>query len=72
MIRRNPFRERVPEALPDPGRAPELCIALAPLVLARDLWDLYDALPNKAEATLAQRRLEEAAFWGDRAAEVLS
>lgn len=31
------------------------------------LWSLFGELPNKAEATLAQRRLEEAAFWARRA-----
>ncbi|MFG1409507.1 hypothetical protein V5G24_00205 [Xanthobacter sp. VTT E-85241] len=34
---------------------------------AEGLWDLLNELPNKGEATLAQRRLEEAVFWGCRA-----
>lgn len=34
---------------------------------AASLWDIFADLPNKAEATLAQRRLEEAMFWAERA-----
>lgn len=36
---------------------------------AAALWDLMAELPNKDEATLAQRRLEESVFWAKRAAE---
>jgi len=64
----NPFRARVPEPLPDPVTDAARCIEIAPIVLAAELWDLYADLPNKAEATLAQRRLEEAVYWGGRAA----
>jgi len=38
------------------------------LYAAEALWDLYAELPLKAEATLAQRRLEESVFWAVRAA----
>lgn len=35
---------------------------------AQALWELLDALPGKAEATLAKRRLQEAVFWAEQAA----
>lgn len=35
---------------------------------AATLWDRLGKLPHKAEAILAQRRLEEAVYWAARAA----
>ncbi|PWR17679.1 hypothetical protein [Zavarzinia aquatilis] len=40
---------------------------LAIVAAAEAMWDVLGALPGKAEATLAQRRLEEAVFWASRA-----
>lgn len=37
------------------------------LYAAEALWSLFAELPATPEATLAQRRLEEAVFWAGRA-----
>ena len=59
----NPFR---PDLAPV-GRGDVDLLRWEALPWVASLWDLFAALPNKAEATLAQRRLEEAMFWAERA-----
>lgn len=70
MNPRNPFALLVSELWPNglPEEPPADASASAMLaVAAAELWELLDTLPNKDEATLAQRRLEEAVFWAGRA-----
>lgn len=43
---------------------------LAIVAAAGAMWDILGILPGKAEATLAQRRLEEVVFWASRADQV--
>jgi len=61
----NPFTPIVAAlalAPPDPGNEAETVWRDA-VTSADKLWTALDALPSKAEATLAQRRLQEAMFW---------
>lgn len=64
----NPFSARISGG--PPPRADEAAFAVFGVVYAAEaVWDLLGALPNQAEATLARRRLQEAVFWAERAAE---
>lgn len=66
----NPFtpalRGWFPEGVPEFPPA-EISAGVAVLASAESFWDLLDALPNKADAVLAQRRLEETVYWVSRA-----
>ena len=67
MAAGNPFSPGLAEAkVPNPD-TPEFAM-FGVQYAAEALWDLLAALPCKAEATLAQRRLEESVFWANRAA----
>ncbi|WP_020179647.1 hypothetical protein [Methylopila sp. M107] len=65
---RNPFEPISEAGAPSPHDEPAFQI-FAVRYAAASIWDLLGDLPNKAEATLAQRRLEETVFWATRAAE---
>ena len=66
----NPYsaklRETFPDGVPEFPLA-EISAGVAILASAEAFWDLLDALPNKAEAVLAQHRLEETVYWAGRA-----
>lgn len=66
----NPFAGLTEADAPVDVNSPEFAI-FAVQFAAEALWDLLAALPVKAEATLAQRRLEESVFWAKRAARPL-
>lgn len=67
MSTENPFTAKLPDEPPALSDTSETAI-YALQVAAESLWDILDGLPVKAEAKLAQRRLEEMVFWGTRAA----
>lgn len=72
MSPRNPFTPLVRRFFPDGAPAsPEALAAAGPggavAYAAEELWEQLDVLPGRAEATLAQRRLEESVFWAGRA-----
>ncbi|MQT13645.1 Acb2/Tad1 domain-containing protein [Segnochrobactrum spirostomi] len=62
-----PFDEAVRAGPPAAGDSPAFEV-FGVHYAAQALWELLDALPGKAEATLAKRRLQEAVFWGQQAA----
>ncbi|RJF94807.1 hypothetical protein D3874_03045 [Oleomonas cavernae] len=64
----NPFKDFIGKRAVPPETEPVAFCVHATFYAATALWDLLDELPNKAEAILAQRRLEEAVFWATRAA----
>ena len=67
MSSENPFTAmRAADAPSDGDASGETRLAL--IVAAEPLWDLLERLPVKADAKLAQRRLQEMVFWGSRAA----
>tara|TARA_R110002020_G_scaffold15555_35_gene55433 strand:- start:10754 stop:10969 length:216 start_codon:yes stop_codon:yes gene_type:complete len=63
----NPFTALLPADPPPMSDKPAAAV-YEMLSTAETLWDLLDGLPVKAEAKLAQRRLQEMVFWGTRAA----
>lgn len=67
MSSENPFTAMRPAEPPADGDvAAETRHGL--IVAAEPLWDLLETLPVKADAKLAQRRLQEMVYWGSRAA----
>ncbi|MGX1100249.1 hypothetical protein [Amorphus sp. MBR-141] len=67
MAGENPFSALLPAVPPAEGDSAAFAV-YGLTYAAESLWDLLDELPVKADAKLAQRRLQEMVFWGSRAA----
>ncbi|WP_336800654.1 hypothetical protein [Kaistia sp. MMO-174] len=68
MTTGNPFSKELPAGFPGELSAAQ-CDPLQVITFAAEgLWDILDALPDKAAGTLAKRRLQETVFWAGQAA----